>query len=89
MERRDPRIIKIAKDGQLQFGYVDWDTELPHTKEKWLDLSTKAFNTGFKAGKQEGRKEVVEWINKNIWFIKKTEADSEWQQQLKEWGLGG
>ena len=33
---------KIAQKGQLMFGYVDWDTELEHTRERWRELARYA-----------------------------------------------
>ncbi len=36
-EQKD-KLLVAAKLGQLEFGYVDWDTELPHMKEQWLDV---------------------------------------------------
>lgn len=31
-------LTELAQIGQLEFGYVDWEAELPQTKERWLKV---------------------------------------------------
>lgn len=35
MDKEKDRLTELARIGQLEFGYVDWEIELPHTKERW------------------------------------------------------
>lgn len=45
-----------------------------------------SFSLGEKQGRQEGRKEVVEWFEKKFYNWKKNvEFAKEWQAQLKIW----
>jgi len=45
-------------------------------------VATKQAEISFKTGKQEGRREVVEWINNNYPI-----GTLKWQTQLKDWGI--
>lgn len=55
--------------------YCDWCSE--QLKSAQDDL---AFNTG----REEGRKEVVEWVNEHIGLWNRA---WEWKAKLKEWGI--
>jgi len=64
-------------------------------KEPLLDIKTLNIldwnKELFEAGKQEGRKEAMEWFikhNKSIWGGFSADIDiSELQAQLQEWGI--
>lgn len=61
-------------------------------KEVGKAIAEAQAQISFEAGKKEGRREVVEWIEKNVYWrtdapYKSTLDPDKWQDQLKEWGL--
>ena len=55
-------IEKVAQKGQLDFGYVDWETELPKTKQRWCDLGKFAVSILKPLYIEQGRQEMVERV---------------------------
>ncbi|KKM69338.1 hypothetical protein LCGC14_1451840 [marine sediment metagenome] len=55
------------------------------------DIEVEYYNRGAEAQAEisftAGQREVVEWVDDNIWFVAKTEPQSMWQAFKKERGL--
>ena len=70
------KLNKILDDVIEKVGYADDDLiELKIAKAQ-AEISFKA-----------GMKEVVGWINSNMWWLAGDSLTEKWQAKLKEWGL--
>jgi hypothetical protein len=87
----EPRIEAVAE--------ISFKAGYDSRKEEIEALMSIAFKDGEKAGKQEGIKEVVEWIKSNA-CLERGDCDvglcfedylhfdyHDWQAKLREWGI--
>lgn len=97
MEAKDTVMTYAQMIEKLGTAKDDWWNDLPET----MNAEWKAqAEISFEAGKQDGRKEVVEFCKQKIFntFIDRDtgepylafrdNSDKAWQSQLKEWGMG-
>ena len=58
-------------------------------------VANASFEAGKQVGRQEGRREVVEWIKERQCYndiggvVSVDFMPGEWQAKFKEWGIGG
>jgi len=84
--------IMMAEIWDLGFGLEGAEGRLPTQKERFDRIAEAQAEISFPAGRLQGIREVVEWINNHLhespacsykWCF----GDRVWQAQLKEWGI--